>query len=71
MTSTHVNRRKQLSKVLSIRMTDLEFRRLQETLRNYEIRRDSISEAVRVLLSRDLHRSRRFARALRKEQSLS
>jgi hypothetical protein len=70
MASTHVNRAKQRSKVLSIRMTDLEFRRLQETLRNYEIKRDSISEAVRVLLSRDLHRSRRYARALIKEQSL-
>lgn len=71
MTSTHVNRAKQLSKVLSIRMTDLELRRLHETLRNYDIRRDSIFEAVRVLLSRVLYRSRRYARALRKEQSLS
>jgi hypothetical protein len=71
MSATRVNRRKQLSKVLSNRMTDLAFRQLQETLRNYEIKRDSISEAVRVLLSRDLHRSRRYAKALRKVQSLS
>ena len=63
MSATQVNRRKQLSKVLSIRMTDLEFRHLQEIIRNYGISRSSLSECVRVLLSRDLYRSRRFRKA--------
>jgi hypothetical protein len=65
MSEIHVNRRKQLSKVLSIRMTDQEFRHLQETLRNYGIHRDSLSRAVRVLLASELYRSRRYARQAR------
>jgi len=67
MSEIPVNRRKQLSKVLSVRMTDLEFRHLREILRNYSIKRDSFSECVRVLLSRELHCSRRFRRSQKPE----
>jgi hypothetical protein len=63
MSANKVNRRKQPSKVLSIRMTQQEFKHLRETIRNYGIFRSSFSDEVRVLLSRDLHRSRRFKRA--------
>jgi hypothetical protein len=68
MSTIPVNRKKQLSRVLSVRMTEQEFKDLQETIKNYEIRRDSFSECVRGLLSRDLHRSRRFRRALKEQQ---
>jgi hypothetical protein len=69
MNASDVNGRFQRSRVLSIRMTELEFRQLHETLRNYGISRPTLSMRVRVLLSRDLHRSRRFKRSQRQFQS--
>ena len=52
-------------KVLSVRLSDKEFVRLKETLRNYRIHKPTLSEEVRVLFCRDLHRSRVFAKKYR------
>jgi hypothetical protein len=60
MNRNNVNR---LSHVLSIRLTEREFKHLKETLRNYQIKRSSFSGSMRVLLRQDLHRSRAWRKA--------
>ena len=65
MGSNTVNSKKQPDRVISIRMSQHEFKCLQETLRYFGIQKNGLSARVRVLFSRDLHRFRRYARSLK------
>jgi hypothetical protein len=60
MGSNTVNSKKQPDRVMSIKMRQHEFKCLGETLRNFGIQKNGLSARVRVLFSRDLHRSRLF-----------
>lgn len=61
-----VNREEQGSQVLSVRLREREFRRLQETLRNFEIQGDCMSEQMRALFHRVYWSSVRWRRARRR-----
>lgn len=65
MSSNSVNRQKQPDRIISIRMSQREFRALKETLKNFGIQKPGLSAEVRALFSRDLHSSRRYARSLK------
>ncbi len=69
MKANNVNREEQPSQVLSVRLSKRQFKRLQVTLRNFDIRADSLSEQLRILFERFYHSSvrwrRRWERAVR------
>jgi hypothetical protein len=65
MGSNTVNSKKQPDRVSSIRMRQHEFKCLGETLRSFGVQKNGLSARVKVLFSRDLHRSRRYARSLK------
>jgi len=50
MTRTTVNREERLSQVLSVRLTEYQSRRLQNTVRNFGIKGSSSSAKLRLLL---------------------
>lgn len=60
MAQTTVNREERDSHVLSVRLTDKQFKRLQSTFRNFEIHGDSMSEQLRLLLRKTYWSSYRF-----------
>ena len=65
MLEIHASKDKQLLNTLSFRVSDVEFKHLQETLRNYKIHKGSMSDRMRELLRQELWRSRRHARKAR------
>lgn len=68
MAHANVNAEERLSHVLSVRLRERELKRIQETLRNFEIQGDSMSEQLRVLFRMEYGRSVRWRRALRKRK---
>lgn len=64
MAANNVNREQRLSQVLSVRLRERELRRLQDTLRNFEIQGDSLSEQLRALFQRSYMSSVRWRRAV-------
>jgi hypothetical protein len=66
MNRNSVDRIKQGSKVLSARLSQQEWKRFSEILKNYKIQKSSVSDQLRELLRQDLWRSRRYARKWRK-----
>ncbi len=58
-----VDREEKGSKVLSARLTQQEWKHFQEILKNYGIRKGSVSEGLRAQLRLELHRSRRWRRS--------
>jgi hypothetical protein len=62
MAVINASKDRQLSNTLSFRVSDLQLRHIQEILRNYEIRKGSMSDQLRELLRQELFRSRRFRR---------
>jgi len=72
------SREDKLNRTLSFRLTEYQFKRVQRTLKNFQIKGDSPSEQLRVLLRRIHWRSVEYARKhrelrrlqLRKEERL-
>jgi len=60
MAQTTVNREERDSHVLSVRLTDKQFKRVQRTLRNFGIEGSSMSEQLRLLLRKTYWSSVRF-----------
>ena len=70
MNRNSVNREESGSKVLSVRLSQREWKHFQEILGNYKIQKSSVSDQLRELLRQDLRRSRKYAykqRELRKK----
>jgi len=65
MGSHNVNREEQGSHVLSVRLSQREFRRLRATLRNYQIDGSCFSEQLRKFFKDSYWRSIRHARSFR------
>jgi hypothetical protein len=65
MNRNTVNREETVSKVLSARLSQQEWKHFQEILRNYKIQKSSVSDQLRALLRFELWRSRRYARRFR------
>jgi hypothetical protein len=62
MRSNTVDRAKRLDQVVSVRMSQREFKHLKETLKNYQLHKKGVSAQLRVLLSWELYRSRKYVR---------
>lgn len=62
MAANDVNRSSQLSQVLSVRLTDLELKRLHKTFINLRIQGDSVSEQLRIFFRSSYFRSIRVRR---------
>lgn len=60
MARTTVNREERDSHVLSVRLTEEQSKRLQRTLRNFEIQGSSMSDQLRLLFRRTYWSSVRF-----------
>jgi len=69
MSGNAVNRQESGCRVLSVRLSQKEFKYLQETLKNYGVRAPSLSEGLRVLFASELYKSRRYARRIRDIQA--
>lgn len=65
MNRNAVNKHKTLSKFLSARLSEQEWKHFKEILRNYGIHKSSVSAQLRALLRFELYRSRRYARRKR------
>jgi hypothetical protein len=65
MNRNTVDREETGSKVLSARLTQKEWKHFHEILRNYKIKKSSVSDQMRALLRFELWRSRRYARKWR------
>jgi hypothetical protein len=68
MGDTTVNRALRLSHVVSVRLREREFQRLQRTLRNYGIQGNSMSEQLRILFHRIYWSSVRWKRVRERVQ---
>jgi hypothetical protein len=62
MAVNSVNNPEKRSNVISLRLTDKELKRLHTTLRNFGIKQSSVSDALRLFLTREYYRSLKIAR---------
>jgi hypothetical protein len=62
MNGNSVNNAQRRVNVISLRLTDKELKRLHATLRNFGIKQSSVSDALRLFLTREYYRSLKIAR---------
>jgi hypothetical protein len=62
MAVTDASKEQRLSHTIAVRLREKQFKRLQSTLRNFEIQGDSLSEQLRALFRKDYFSSLRWRR---------